>query len=120
MAVANGEEDIDQTKAPLIEHLIELRRRLIYCIVTVLVFFVFCYAFAQDIYNFLLIPWRLAVGGDAPIELIYTAPQEFFLRSCALRFLARSCFRSRCWRHSFICSLPQGFTGKSAGPSCPS
>ncbi|MFY9641046.1 MAG: twin-arginine translocase subunit TatC [Rhodomicrobium sp.] len=86
MAVANGEEDIDQTKAPLIEHLIELRRRLIYCIVTVLVFFVFCYAFAQDIYNFLLIPWRLAVGGDAPIELIYTAPQEFFFTQLRVAF----------------------------------
>jgi sec-independent protein translocase protein TatC len=36
MTVANPEEDIDQTKAPLMEHLIELRRRLIYCIITVL------------------------------------------------------------------------------------
>ncbi len=86
MAVANHEEDIDQTKAPLIEHLIELRRRLIYCIVTVLVFFVFCYAFAQDIYNFLLIPYRLAVGGETQIELIYTAPQEFFFTQLRVAF----------------------------------
>ncbi len=86
MAVANREEDIDQTKAPLIEHLIELRRRLIYCIVTVLVFFVFCYIFAQDIYNFLLIPYRLAVGGDTRIDLIYTAPQEFFFTQLRVAF----------------------------------
>jgi sec-independent protein translocase protein TatC len=86
MAVANPDEDIDQTKAPLLDHLIELRRRLIYCIVTVLVFFVFCYIFAQDIYNFLLIPYRIAVGGETRIDLIYTAPQEFFFTQLRVAF----------------------------------
>lgn len=87
MAVANPEEDdIDQSKAPLIEHLIELRRRLIYCVVTLLIAFFFCYAFAQDIYNFLLIPYRLAVGGESRIEMIYTAPQEFFFTQLRVAF----------------------------------
>jgi sec-independent protein translocase protein TatC len=86
MAVANPEEDIDQSKAPLMEHLIELRRRLIYCIITVLIFFIFCYTFAQDIYNFLLIPYRLAVGGETRIDLIYTAPQEFFFTQVRVAF----------------------------------
>jgi sec-independent protein translocase protein TatC len=78
MAVANPEDDIDQTKAPLLDHLIELRRRLIYCVITIFVFFILCYVFAQDLYNFLLIPYRLAVGGETRIDMIYTAPQEFF------------------------------------------
>src|SRR5258707_7103917 len=86
MAVANPEEDIDQSKAPLMEHLIELRRRLIYCIITVLIFFIFCYTFAQDIYNFLLIPYRLAVGGETRIDLIYTAPQEVFFTQVRVAF----------------------------------
>lgn len=86
MAVAHPEDDIDQTKAPLIEHLIELRRRLIYCVITVSVFFIFCYIFAQDIYNFLLIPYRLAVGGETRIEMIYTAPQEFFFTQLRVAF----------------------------------
>ncbi len=87
MAVANPEEDeIDQSKAPLIEHLIELRRRLIYCVITLLVCFVFCYMFAQNIYNFLLIPYRLAVGGDTRIDMIYTAPQEFFFTQLRVSF----------------------------------
>src|SRR5579883_682939 len=86
MAVANPEDDIDQTKAPLIEHLIELRRRLIYCTITVLVCFVICYIFAQDIYNFLLIPYRMAVGGETRIDLIYTAPQEFFFTQLRVAF----------------------------------
>src|SRR5262249_44044608 len=86
MAVANPDEDIDQTKAPLLDHLIELRRRLIYCIVTVLIFFAVCYIFAQDIYNFLLIPYRIAVGGETRIDLIYTAPQEFFFTQLRVAF----------------------------------
>jgi sec-independent protein translocase protein TatC len=86
MAVANPQDDIDQSKAPLIEHLIELRRRLIYCIATLMVFFFFCYAFAQDIYNFLLVPYRLAVGGETRIEMIYTAPQEFFFTQLRVAF----------------------------------
>jgi sec-independent protein translocase protein TatC len=86
MAVANPEEEIDQTKAPLIEHLIELRRRLIYSMITVLVAFIFCYAFSQDIYNFLLIPYRYAVGSGAHIKMIYTAPQEMFFTDLRVAF----------------------------------
>jgi sec-independent protein translocase protein TatC len=87
MTVANpDEDDIDQTKAPLIEHLIELRRRLIYCVITVLTAFVFCYIFSQPIYNFLLIPYKLAVGGETRIDMIYTAPQEFFFTQLRVAF----------------------------------
>jgi sec-independent protein translocase protein TatC len=86
MAVVNSDDDIDQTKAPLMEHLIELRRRMIYCVVTVFGCFIFCYIFAQDIYNFLLIPYRLAVGGESRIDLIYTAPQEFFFTQLRVAF----------------------------------
>ena len=87
MAVANPEDDdVDQTKAPLIEHLIELRRRLIYCLVAFIAAFFFCYMFAQNIYNFLLIPYKLAVGGETRIDLIYTAPQEFFFTQLRVAF----------------------------------
>ena len=78
------EEDIDATKAPLIEHLIELRRRLLWSLAAILVAFVICFWFATPIYNFLLWPYRLAAGVDAPIELIYTAPQEFFFTQVKL------------------------------------
>ncbi len=87
MAVANPEEDeIDQSKAPLIEHLVELRRRLIYCLIAFVAAFFFCYIFAQHIYNFLLIPYKLAVGGETRIEMIYTAPQEFFFTQLRVSF----------------------------------
>ena len=78
------DEDIEASKAPLIEHLIELRRRLIWALLAVFLAFLVCFWFAKPIYNLLLWPYRLAAGTDAPIELIYTAPQEFFFTQMKL------------------------------------
>jgi sec-independent protein translocase protein TatC len=80
----SDEEDIEATKAPLIEHLIELRRRLIWSLLAIFVAFLVCFWFAKPIYNLLLFPYRLAAGSDAPIEMIYTAPQEFFFTEVKL------------------------------------
>ncbi|MGA8690181.1 MAG: twin-arginine translocase subunit TatC [Methyloceanibacter sp.] len=77
-------EDIEATKAPLMEHLIELRRRLIWSMVAILIAFAVCFYFARPIYNLLLWPYRLAAGVDTPIEMIYTAPQEFFFTEMKL------------------------------------
>ncbi len=77
-------EDFDATKAPLIEHLIELRTRLLYSLLGVGAAFVICIFFAKDIYNLLVIPYQWAAGTDAPIEMIYTAPQEFFFTQLRL------------------------------------
>src|SRR5262249_41868693 len=71
-------EDIEATKAPLLEHLIELRRRLIWSLGAILVAFLVCFYFARPLYNLLLWPYRLAPGVDTKIEMIYTPPQEFF------------------------------------------
>ena len=77
-------EDIEATKAPLIEHLMELRRRLIWSLGAILVAFLVCFYFARPLYNVLLWPYRLAAGVDTPIEMIYTAPQEFFFTEMKL------------------------------------
>jgi sec-independent protein translocase protein TatC len=77
-------DDIEASKAPLIEHLIELRRRLMWALLAIFVAFLVCFWFAKPIYNLLLWPYRLAVGTDAPIEMIYTAPQEFFFTQVKL------------------------------------
>jgi sec-independent protein translocase protein TatC len=68
--------DIEATKAPLMDHLIELRARLIKALVAFVVMFVVCFYFAKDIYNILVVPFEHAAGPDA--RLIYTAPQEYF------------------------------------------
>lgn len=77
-------KDIKATKAPLMEHLIELRRRLIWSTLAILIAFAVCFYFARDIYNLLVWPYRLAAGVDTPIEMIYTAPQEFFFTEMKL------------------------------------
>ncbi|WP_312468594.1 MULTISPECIES: twin-arginine translocase subunit TatC [Brucella] len=76
------EDEIEQSAAPLLEHLIELRRRLIWAILAFFVAFVICFAFAKHLFNMLVVPYQWAIdwaGMDrSNAELIYTAPQEFF------------------------------------------
>jgi sec-independent protein translocase protein TatC len=79
-----SEDDINGTKAPLIDHLVELRQRLVWSLAATFVAFLVCFWFAKPIYNLLLWPYRVAAGLDAPIELIYTAPQEFFFTEVKL------------------------------------
>jgi sec-independent protein translocase protein TatC len=70
------EADIEATKAPLMEHLIELRARLIKALMAFLAMFILSFYFAKDIYNILVVPFEHAAGPEA--RLIYTAPQEYF------------------------------------------
>lgn len=78
------QEDIDATKAPLIEHLIELRQRLLKSVIAILIAFVVCFFFATDIFNILIRPFEAAAGTERSIELIYTAPQEYFFTQLKL------------------------------------
>jgi sec-independent protein translocase protein TatC len=80
----DGHDDIEASKAPLLDHLIELRQRLIYALIGIGIGFVICFAFATDIYNVLVQPYVWARGGQEKIEMIYTAPQEFFFTKLKL------------------------------------
>lgn len=73
-----GHDEIEASKAPLMEHLIELRQRMIYALMGIAVGFFLCFAFATDIYNLLVWPYQVARGEGQKIEMIYTAPHEFF------------------------------------------
>ncbi len=80
MSVANsreGEDEIEASRAPLIDHLIELRSRLIKSLIAFLVMFFICFAFATQIYNILVQPYVWAAGAGANVQLIYTAPLEY-------------------------------------------
>ncbi len=72
-----GEDDIEASRAPLIEHLIELRSRLIKSMAAFMVLFFVCFAGATYIYNVLVLPYVWAVGGPEKARLIYTAPLEY-------------------------------------------
>ena len=70
-------EDIEATKAPLMEHLIELRARLIKALLAFAVMFVLCFAFSRQIYEFLVWPYVWVAGSDNS-HMIYTALLELF------------------------------------------
>lgn len=73
------EAEIEASSAPLIEHLAELRTRLIKSVIGFAIMFVVSFYFADKIFNFLLLPYQWAVGDQAEnLKLIFTAPQEFF------------------------------------------
>jgi len=80
--VSTEDDEIEKSSAPLIEHLIELRTRLIWSIGGFFIAFLGCFFFAKQIFNLLVIPFQWATqwaGLDSSkVELIYTAPQEFF------------------------------------------
>jgi len=85
---ATEQDEIEKSSAPLIEHLIELRTRLMWAIGGFFAAFLVCFFFAKQLFNLLVIPFKWAVHwaglpGDK-VELIYTAPQEFFFTQIKL------------------------------------
>lgn len=77
------DDEVDASRAPLIDHLIELRSRLIRALSVVIVAFAVLFFFANDIFNILLWPYEYAAQGK-DVELIYTAPQEYLLTQIKL------------------------------------
>jgi sec-independent protein translocase protein TatC len=71
------EKEIEATKAPLMEHLIELRERLIKALVAFVLTFLVCFFFAGEIYNVLIFPFEWVAGAENT-KFIYTALLEFF------------------------------------------
>lgn len=71
-----GEDEIEASRAPLIDHLIELRSRLIKSLIAFLIMFFVCFAFSTQIYNILLQPYVWAAGSGTNAPLQYTAPLE--------------------------------------------
>ena len=76
-------EDIEATKAPLMEHLIELRSRLIKALLAFALAFVLCFFFAKNIYNILVWPF-VWVAGPEHSKFIYTALLEYFVTQLKL------------------------------------
>jgi len=78
MRTEEEEKEIEATKAPLLEHLIELRARLIKALIAFAVAFVACFFFAKQIYNVLVWPF-VWVAGVEHSKFIYTALLEYFV-----------------------------------------
>ncbi len=111
MSDYDPDEDIESSRAPLLEHLTELRMRLIVCVLALAVGFAVCFGFSRQIYVFLLHPFEIAAGllasqqaggkhgpfdlflaiaglkeVPAPqgLKLVFTAPLEFFFTKLKL------------------------------------
>jgi sec-independent protein translocase protein TatC len=78
-----SDEDIEASKAPLMDHLIELRSRLIKALLGFGVAFIFCFFFAKQIYNVLVWPF-VFVAGPENSKFIYTALLEYFVTQLKL------------------------------------
>jgi sec-independent protein translocase protein TatC len=76
--------EIDDSKMPLLDHLIELRKRLLWSLVTLAAAFCICLYFAEPIFGFLVQPLREAGQG----RLIYTDIFEGFITNLKVAFFA--------------------------------
>lgn len=79
-----SQADIDATEAPLLDHLIELRRRLIYCVIGFFLAFVVSFAFSTQIFNILIMPFEWGTGASA--KLIQTELLGFFMVKLKIGF----------------------------------
>jgi len=70
-------KDLDESQAPLLDHLIELRGRLLRCVVALAAAFAVCLYFADDIFSFLVRPLTAAFPPGQG-KLIYTKLYEAF------------------------------------------
>ncbi len=76
--------DLDETKMPLLDHLVELRNRLLWCVVAMAVAFGVCFYFAKPIFGFLVQPLLAAGQG----KLIFTDIFEAFFVEIKVAFFA--------------------------------
>jgi sec-independent protein translocase protein TatC len=85
--MSGREDELDASRAPLIDHLIELRRRLLWSVAALFAAFALCMYFADEIFGFLVRPLTQAFGpGEG--RLVYTKLYEAFLVEVKVAFFA--------------------------------
>jgi sec-independent protein translocase protein TatC len=84
--MSDDEDLADGKRMPLLDHLVELRTRLLYCFGAFVVLFVASFAFAQEIYDFFVRPLARAMEGRDNARMIFTALYEPFLAQIKVAF----------------------------------
>jgi sec-independent protein translocase protein TatC len=93
--------ELDPSRQPLLAHLLELRRRLIFSLVAIMVGFIISYYFAPQVYEFLVQPLAQVTAGENR-HLIFTGLTEAFVTYIKLAlwagcFLAFPIIASQIW-----------------------
>lgn len=88
MVMAGAEDD---KKMPLLEHLIELRRRLLYSAIGFIIAFLLCFYFAQHMFNFLAAPLAEYFHDAVGRRFIYTDLTEPFFTNVKLAAFGALC-----------------------------
>ena len=86
-----AEDEVEAEKMPLIQHLVELRNRLLWSIGALVIGFVLCYVVAEEIYEFLVQPLADVMEGEERRRLIYTGLHEAFFTYLKVAFFGSVC-----------------------------
>jgi sec-independent protein translocase protein TatC len=93
MADDDQEDELEEGRMPLLDHLIELRNRLLWSSGALILAFIVCYQFKETIYRFLQHPLAEAFAGqgEAGRRMIFTALTEAFFTYLKVSFWAALC-----------------------------
>ena len=81
-------DNLDDSKMPLLDHLVELRRRLLYAFAGFFVCFLVCFYFSAEIFNFLVAPLAHLWAHETGRRMIFTALHEKFITNVKVAFFA--------------------------------
>jgi sec-independent protein translocase protein TatC len=85
------EAELEEGRMPLLDHLVELRNRLMWSIGAIMAAFLICYQFKERIYGFLVHPLAVIFEGQTGRHLIYTGLTEAFFTYVKVSFWAAIC-----------------------------
>ncbi|MBT5264507.1 MAG: twin-arginine translocase subunit TatC [Rhodospirillaceae bacterium] len=86
-----SDSDLNDSKMPLLDHLVELRQRLVITFAGFIVAFLAAYGVSEYIFNFLVAPLADLTEGQEGRRLIYTALHEAFFTYIKVAFFAAAC-----------------------------
>src|SRR3954467_8771837 len=85
------EAELEEGRMPLLDHLVELRNRLMWAAGAVIVAFLICYQFKEHIYRFLEYPLAQIFAGQTGRKMIFTGLTEAFFTYIKVSFWAAVC-----------------------------
>jgi sec-independent protein translocase protein TatC len=91
MAEDDKEDELESGRMPLLDHLIELRNRLLWSFGAIIITFIVCYQFKEAIYRFLAHPLAEIYAGEPGRKMIFTALTEAFFTYLKVSFWAAIC-----------------------------